>query len=84
MRQRPKTRVIGWAVDLYLAHAPPRSLAQGPCRFVVALIVIFAGVVIDSLFSASWALDDGLLLTAAAVIGLALVVTRGRDRSEAR
>jgi hypothetical protein len=27
---------------------------------VVALIVIFAGVVIDSLFSASWALDDGV------------------------
>jgi hypothetical protein len=51
---------------------------------VVALIVIFAGVVIDSLFSASWALDDGLLLTAAAVIGLALVVTRGHGRSEAR
>jgi hypothetical protein len=28
---------------------------------VVALILIFAGVVIDSLLSASWALDDGLL-----------------------
>jgi hypothetical protein len=28
---------------------------------VVALIIIFAGVVIDSLFSASWALDVGLL-----------------------
>jgi hypothetical protein len=51
---------------------------------VVALIVIFAGVVIDSLFSASWALDDGLLLTAAAGIALALVVTRGRGRYEAR
>jgi hypothetical protein len=44
---------------------------------VVALIIIFAGVVIDSLFSASWALDDGLLLAAAAVIALALLVTRG-------
>ena len=32
---------------------------------VVALILIFAGVVIDSLLSASWALDDGLLLWAA-------------------
>jgi uncharacterized membrane protein YfcA len=51
---------------------------------VVALIIIFAGVVIDSLFSASWALDDGLLLAAAAVIALALLVTRGRGRSEAR
>ena len=51
---------------------------------VVALIIIFAGVVIDSLFSANWALDVGLLLAAAAVIALALVVTRGRGRSEAR
>jgi drug/metabolite transporter (DMT)-like permease len=51
---------------------------------VVGLIIIFAGVVIDSLFSASWALDDGLLLAAAAVIALALLVTRGRGRSEAR
>jgi hypothetical protein len=49
---------------------------------VVALIIIFAGVVIDSLFSASWALDDGLLLAAAAVIALVLLVTRGRGRSE--
>ena len=51
---------------------------------VVALILIFAGVVINSLFSASWALDDGLLLAAAAVIALALLLTRGRGRSEAR
>jgi hypothetical protein len=51
---------------------------------VIALIVIFAGVVIDSLFSASWALDVGVLLAAAAVIALALLVTRGRGRSEAR
>ena len=50
---------------------------------MVALIIIFAGVVIDSLFSASWALDDGLLLAAAAAIALALFVTRGRG-SEAR
>jgi hypothetical protein len=49
---------------------------------VVALLIIFAGVVIDSLFSVSWALDVGLLLAAAAVI--ALFVTRGRGRSEAR
>ena len=52
--------------------------------FVVALIFIFAGVLIDSLFSASWVLDDGLLLAAAAIIGLALFVARGRGRSEAR
>jgi hypothetical protein len=51
---------------------------------VVALVLIFAGVVIDSLFSASWALDDGLLLTAAAVIALALVLARGRGRAETR
>jgi len=51
---------------------------------VVALILVFTGVVIDSLFSASWVLDDGLLLTAAAVIALALLFTRGRGRAEAR
>jgi hypothetical protein len=51
---------------------------------VVALILIFAGVVIDSLFSASWALDDGPLLAAAAVTALALLLTRGRGRFEAR
>ena len=45
---------------------------------VIALILVLAGVVIDSLFSASWALDDGLLLTAAAVIVLALFLMRGR------
>ena len=50
---------------------------------VGALILIFAGVVTDSLLSASWALDDGLLLAAAAVIALALFVTRGRGRPEA-
>ena len=48
---------------------------------VVALFFILAGVVIDSLFSASWALDDGLLLTAAAVIALALLLTRGRAQA---
>ena len=32
---------------------------------VAALLIIFAGVVIDSLFSASWVLDDALLLAAA-------------------
>ena len=51
---------------------------------VVALILIFAGVVTDSLLSASWVLDDGLLLAAAAVIALALLLTRGRGRQEAR
>ena len=51
---------------------------------VVALVLVSAGVVIDSLLSASWALDDGLLLLAEAVIVLALVLTRGRGRPEAR
>ena len=51
---------------------------------MVALVLVFAGVILDSLLSASWALDDGLLLLAAAVIVLALVLTRGRGRSEAR
>ena len=51
---------------------------------VVALILIFAGVVTDSLLSARWVLDDALLLAAAAVIALALFLTRGRGRQEAR
>jgi hypothetical protein len=51
---------------------------------LVALILILAGVVIDSLLSASWALDDGLLLTAAAVIVLALLLSRGRSRAKTR
>ena len=51
---------------------------------VVALILIFAGVVIDSLYSASWALDDGLLLAAAAFIALVLFLTRRRGQSEAK
>ena len=51
---------------------------------VVALVLIFAGVVIDSLFSASWALDDGLLLAATAVIAVALLLARGRGRAEMR
>jgi len=44
---------------------------------VLSLILIFAGIVTDSLLSASWALDDGVLLAAAAVIALALLLTRG-------
>ena len=48
---------------------------------VLSLVLIFAGIVIDSLFSASWALDDGLLLAAAGVIGLALVRIRGRGQT---
>jgi uncharacterized membrane protein YfcA len=77
--------VIGSAVDLYI-WLMPRHVDWHRVRvgLVVALIIIFAGVVIDSLFSASWALDDGLLLAAAAVIALVLLVTRGRGRSEAR
>ena len=50
---------------------------------VVALVVLFAGVVVDSLLSASWVLDDGLLLLAAAVIVVAIVLTRRRGRREA-
>jgi hypothetical protein len=49
---------------------------------VVALVLVLAGVVVDSLLSASWALDDGLLLLAAAVIVVALVLTGGRGRPE--
>jgi hypothetical protein len=48
---------------------------------VLLLVLIFAGIVVDSLFSASWALDDGLLLAAAAVIAVALVRIRGRGQA---
>jgi hypothetical protein len=48
---------------------------------VLSLVLILAGIVVDSLFSASWALDDGLLLAAAGVIALALVRIRGRGRT---
>ena len=61
-----------------LRHAHGHRVRVG---LVLALIVIFAGVVIDSLFSASWALDDGLLLAAAVVIVLTLFLTRGRSRA---
>jgi hypothetical protein len=64
----------------------PRHLRWHKVRvvLVVALVLIFAGVVIDSLFSDNWALDDGLLLAAAAVIALALLFMRGRGRPKAR
>jgi len=48
---------------------------------VLALVLVFAGIVIDSLFSASRALDDGLLVAAAAVIVLALFLIRGRGQA---
>ena len=47
----------------------------------LSLILVLAGIVIDSLYSASWALDDGLLVAAAAVIVLALLLLRGRGRA---
>jgi uncharacterized membrane protein YfcA len=63
----------------------PRGVHWRRVRIALAaaIVLIFAGVVLDSFLSASWALDDGLLL-AAGVIVLALVLTRGRGRSEAR
>jgi hypothetical protein len=63
----------------------PRGVHGRRVRIALAaaIVLIFAGVVLDSFLSASWALDDGLLL-AAGVIVLALVLTRGRGRSEAR
>jgi hypothetical protein len=51
---------------------------------VVALIVVFVGVVIDSLLSANWVLDDSLLLATAAIIAVALLLTRGRGRVKAQ
>jgi uncharacterized membrane protein YfcA len=70
-------------IPSYIWHMP-RHVRWQKVRLglIVALVLIFAGVVIDSLLSASWALDDGLLLAAATVIVLALLLTRGRSRSE--
>ena len=73
-----------WIPVLYLAHASHVHWHRVRVGLAVALILIFAGVVIDSLLSASWALDDGLFLAAAAVIALALFLTRGHGRSETR
>jgi hypothetical protein len=64
-----------WGV---LRHAQWHRVRVG---LVVSLILVFAGIVIDSLFSASPALDDGLLAAAAAVIVLAFLLTRGRDQA---
>jgi len=62
----------------------PRDIHRRRVRIalVAALVLIFAGMVLDSLLSAGWALDDGLLLLAAVLIALVLVLTRAR--SEAR
>jgi len=48
---------------------------------VLSLVLVAAGILLDSLFSASWALDDGLLLAVAAIVALALVVTRNRGHT---
>ena len=63
----------------------PRPVHWRRVRVVllVVLALVFAGLVVDSLLSASWVLDDGLLLLAAAVIAAALVLTRGRGSPEA-
>ena len=47
---------------------------------VLALILVLAGIVLDSLYSASRALDDSLLVAAGAVILLLLLGTRGRGQ----
>jgi hypothetical protein len=48
---------------------------------VLTLILVLAGIVLDTLFSASRALDDSLLVAAAAVILLVLLGTHGRGQS---
>jgi hypothetical protein len=58
-----------------LGQVHTRRLRVG---LVVALITVLAGVVLDSILSADWALDDGLLLAAAAGISLALLLMRDR------
>ena len=63
-----------------LHHAGWHKVRVG---LLIAVILVFAGVVMDSLLSASWVLDDGLLLVAAAVIVVVLLLVRGRGRSDA-
>jgi hypothetical protein len=81
VRIPPPSAHTGTYTWLMPSHEHGRRIRAG---LVVTLALIFAGVVIDSLFSASWAMDDGILLAAAAVIALALLLTRGRGRAEAR
>ena len=69
----------GYALSLVMRRDPHWHRVR--VVLVLMLVLVFAGIVIDSLFSASWALDDGLLLAAAAVIALALVRIRGRDQA---
>jgi hypothetical protein len=81
-----RLNATGQLVGARYDSAVPRHVRWHRIRIglVVALVLIFAGVVIDSLLSASWVLDDGLLLLAAVVIALALVLTRRQGRSEAK
>jgi hypothetical protein len=78
---RSAERIYGPYISLMPSHDRWHRIRVG---LVVALVLIVAGVVTDSLFSASWALDDELLLAAAAVIALALLLARGRGRAETR
>ena len=72
-------RSLWYAISLWMLR--DLHWHRGRVVLVLLLVLIFAGIVIDSLFSASWALDDGLLLAAAAVIALALARIRGRGQA---
>ena len=58
----------------------PRAAHRHRIRtgLVVALVFVLAGIVVDSLLSAAWVVDDALLLAAAAVIVIALYLTRSK------
>jgi len=68
------TRVLPYDQRM-LGRVHARTLRLG---LLLVLIIVLAGVVIDSILSAAWALDDGLLLVAAAGISLVLLLMRGR------
>ena len=61
--------------QLMLRHVHTR---RARVALVITLIVLLAGVVLNLLLSATPALSVSLLLAAAAVITLALFLTRGR------
>jgi hypothetical protein len=73
VRSRP--RPGAYSVSCMLREAQWHRVRIG---LTLALILVLAGIVVDSLFSSSAALDDSLLLVAGAAIVVALFATRGR------
>jgi hypothetical protein len=72
VRSRPHPGA--YSVSCMLRHAQWHRVRIG---LTLALILVLAGIAVDSLFSSSAALDDSLLLVAAAIV-VALFAIRGR------